>query len=216
MNPKTVVYSGIELPVCHQLVAGERSRDPAYGPLLAGRRNRYREGALRRLQPRRSPGHHLAKSVDQLPPMMDYNIRDGRTYMYFKGDPLYPFGFGLSYTTFKYSNLKASSPQLAKDGSLNVTVDVTNAGSVAGDAVAQLYIKHMKSKVERPREELKGFQRVSIQPNETRTVNIPLKAADLAYWDEKLGKFQVESEPVSLMVGDSSADIKLDTTVQVR
>ena len=97
-----------------------------------------------------NPGGHLVttwpKSVDQLPPMMDYNIRDGRTYMYFKGDPLYPFGFGLSYTTFKYSNLKTSSPQLAKDGTVTVSVDVTNTGAVAGDAVAQLYVKHLKSR----------------------------------------------------------------------
>jgi beta-glucosidase len=167
-----------------------------------------------------NPGGHLVttwpKSVDQLPPMMDYNIRDGRTYMYFKGEPLYPFGYGLSYTTFKYSNLKTSSPQLAKDGTVTVSVDVTNTGTVAGDAVAQLYVKHLESKVERPKEALKGFQRVNVQPNETKTVTIPLKAADLAYWDEKSGKFQVEAEPVSLMVGDSSADIKLDTTVKVQ
>jgi len=82
--------------------------------------------------------------------------------------------------------------------------------------VVQLYVKHLKSKVERPREELEGFQRVSIQPNETKTVEIPLKASQLAYWDEKENKFQVEAQPVSLIVGDSSADIKLDTTVQVQ
>ena len=166
-----------------------------------------------------NPGGHLVttwpKSVDQLPPMMDYNIRDGRTYMYFKGDPLYPFGFGLSYTTFKFSNLKTSSARLTKDGSVTVSVDVTNTGGVAGDEVVQLYVKHLKSEVERPREALKGFQRVTIQPSETKTVEIPMKASDLAYWNEKLDKFVVETEPVSLMVGDSSADIKLDTTVRV-
>jgi beta-glucosidase len=167
-----------------------------------------------------NPGGHLVttwpKSVDQLPPMMDYNIRNGRTYMYFKGDPLYPFGFGLSYTTFKYSNLKTSSPELASDGALTISVDVTNTGSVAGDAVPQLYVKHLGSKVERPREELTGFQRVSLAPSETKTVTIPLKAADLAYWNEKEGMFEVEAEPVSLMVGDSSASIKLNTTVKVK
>jgi beta-glucosidase len=166
-----------------------------------------------------NPGGHLVetwpKSLDQLPPMMDYNIRDGRTYMYFKGEPLYPFGYGLSYTTFKYSNLRTSSPQLAADGTVTVSVDVTNTGSRAGDAVVQLYVKHLDSKVERPREALKGFQRVTIQPNETKTVSIPLKASTLAWWDEKLPGFRVEAEPVQLMVGDSSSDIQLTATVSV-
>jgi beta-glucosidase len=166
-----------------------------------------------------NPGGHLVvtwpKSLDQLPPMMDYNIRDGRTYMYFKGEPLYPFGYGLSYTTFKYSNLRTSSSELAKDGTVIVSVDLTNTGSRAGDAVVQLYVKHQNSKVERPREELKGFQRVGIQPGETKTVQIPLQASTLAWWDEKLSAFSVETEPVSMMVGNSSADIQLITTVKV-
>jgi beta-glucosidase len=93
---------------------------------------------------------------------------------------------------------------------------VTNTGSVAGDAVAQLYVKHLKSKVDRPREELKGFQRVMVQPNETKTVSIPLKAADLAYWDERQNKFVVEAEPVGLMLGESSADIKLNSILKVQ
>ena len=166
-----------------------------------------------------NPGGHLVttwpKSLDQLPPMMDYNIRDGRTYMYFKGEPLYPFGYGLSYTTFRYSNLKTSSPTLAKDGTVTVSVDVKNTGKVAGDAVPQLYVTHLGSKVERPREELKGFERVSLKPGETKTVEIPLKASTLAYWDEQEGALRVEAEPLKVMIGDSSADIKLDTTIQV-
>jgi beta-glucosidase len=167
-----------------------------------------------------NPGGHLVttwpKSLDQLPPMMDYNIRDGRTYMYFKGEPLYPFGYGLSYTTFRYANLQTSASKLAKDGTVTVSVDVTNTGNRAGDDVVQLYVKHLQSRVERPREELKGFQRVTIEPNTTKTVHIPLKASDLAYWDEKLSGFKVEAEPVSIMIGDSAADIKLTTTVHVQ
>ena len=167
-----------------------------------------------------NPGGHLVetwpKSVDQLPPMMDYNIRDGRTYMYFKGEPLYPFGYGLSYTTFKYSNLRTTSAQLAKDGKVTVSVDVTNTGGMAGDQVVQLYVKHLGSKVERPREELKGFQRVTVQPSETRTVRIQLKALALAWWDEKLPGFRVEAEPVSVMIGNSSSDIQLTSTVWVQ
>ena len=167
-----------------------------------------------------NPGGHLVetwpKSLDQVPPMMDYNIRDGRTYMYFKGEPLYPFGYGLSYTTFKYSNLRTSSPQLAKDGSITVSVDVTNTGSRAGDAVVQMYVKHLGAKVAFPRDALKGFQRVTVQPNETKTVAIPLKASTLAWWDEKLPGFRVEAEPVRVMIGSSSADIQLTTEVRVQ
>jgi len=167
-----------------------------------------------------TPGGHLVttwpKSLSQLPAMMDYNIRDGRTYMYFKGDPLYPFGYGLSYTTFKLSNLKTSSPHVAKDGTVNVSVDVTNTGSRAGDEVVQLYVKHLRSKVERPREQLAGFKRVTVDPHETKTVEIAVPASRLAYWDTKLAAFKVETEPVSLMVGDSSADIALTATVHVQ
>jgi beta-glucosidase len=167
-----------------------------------------------------TPGGHLVetwpKSLDQLPPMMDYDIRHGRTYMYFKGEPLYPFGFGLSYTTFKFSNLRTSSPQVAKDGTVNISVDVTNTGSRTGDDVVQLYVKHLGSKVERPREQLVGFQRVNVQPNETKTVEIALPASRLAYWDVKLQGFRVETEPVTLMIGNSSANIALSATVQVQ
>src|SRR3984885_3282514 len=167
-----------------------------------------------------NPGGHLVttwpKSVDQLPAMMDYNIRHGRTYMYFKGEPLYPFGYGLSYTTFSYANLKASSAEVASDGAITVSVEVTNTGSRTGDEVVQLYVKHLKSKVERPIEELKGFQRVSLKPNETKTVRIALKASTLAYWDQRQSQFKVEAEPVKLMIGSSSKEIKLSTTVSIR
>jgi beta-glucosidase len=167
-----------------------------------------------------NPGGHLVttwpKSLDQLPPMMDYDIRHGRTYMYFKGEPLYPFGYGLSYTSFSFARLKASSSTLAKDGSVIVSVDVMNTGKRTGDEVVQLYVTHLGSKVERPLKELKGFQRVTLKPGETKTVQIPLAGTNLAYWSEKSGAFEVESEPVKVMVGDSSADTKLDTTLQIQ
>jgi beta-glucosidase len=156
------------------------------------------------------------KSLDQIPPMMDYDIRHGRTYMFFKGDPLYPFGFGLSYTTFAYANLKTSSPTLEKDGVLTVSVEVTNTGTVAGDEVVQLYVKHPKSRIERPNLELKGFQRVTIDPGERKMVQIPLKASTLAFWNEKQSRLEVESEPLDILIGSSSRDIKLSSTVQVR
>jgi beta-glucosidase len=166
-----------------------------------------------------NPGGHLVttwpKGLEQEPPMMDYNIRDGRTYMYFKGEPLYPFGFGMSYTTFSYAKLRTSAPRVAKDGTVTVSVDVTNTGEREGDAVVQLYVAHPKSKIERPREELKGFKRVTLKAHETRTVEIPLKAATLAYWDEKAKALRVETEPLKVMVGDSSAHLPLEATVAV-
>jgi beta-glucosidase len=116
------------------------------------------------------------KSLDQLPPMMDYNIRDGRTYMYFKGQPLYPFGYGLSYTQFKYSHLKTSAPALAGNGSITVTVDVKNTGRVAGDEVVQLYVRQADSVLEPRLEALRGFQRITLQPGETKTVDLILPA----------------------------------------
>jgi beta-glucosidase len=155
------------------------------------------------------------KSADDLPPMMDYNIRNGRTYMYFKGQPLYPFGYGLSYTTFVYSNLHASAARLAKDGKVTVSVTVTNTGKRDGQEVVQLYVKHMGSKVERPIKELRGFQRVALKAGEAKTVEIPLKAKDLAYWDAPSQKWVVEDEKVNLMVGGSSADVKAQQTIDV-
>ena len=215
VNPKTVVilvssfpfainWSQANVPAILHMAHSSQDEGTALAKVLFGDYN---------------PGGRLVttwpRSVDQLPPMMDYDIRHGRTYMYFKGDPLYPFGYGLSYTTFSYANLKTSSKELATDGSVTVSVDVKNTGSQMGDEVVQLYVKHLKSKVERPGEELKGFQRVTLKPNETKTVQIPLKASTLAYWDEKQGRFKVEAEPVSVMVGSSSKDIKLTTEVRV-
>ena len=156
------------------------------------------------------------KSLDQLPPMMDYNIRHGRTYLYFKGKPLYPFGYGLSYTTFKYSGLKTSSSSLAPDGSITVSVDVMNTGDRAGEEVMQLYVKHLRSKVGRPVKELRGFRRVALQPGETTTVELPLPAKSLAYWDTGRHAFVVEPDTVEISVGGSSADAKLKTKVKVQ
>ena len=90
--------------------------------------------------------------------MMDYDIRHGRTYMYFKGEPQYPFGYGLSYTTFAYANLRTSAPRLSPGAPLTVSVDVTNTGARAGDEVVQLYVRYPESKVERPLKQLRGFR----------------------------------------------------------
>jgi beta-glucosidase len=131
------------------------------------------------------PGGRLVqtwpRSLDQLPPMMDYDIRHGRTYMYLKGEPLYPFGYGLSYTSWRYDSLRISSPVI-KDG-VTVSINVTNTGDREGDEVVQLYVSHENSKVPRPIKELKGFCRLTLRANETKTVRFRLSAKDLAYWN---------------------------------
>src|SRR5271165_652993 len=167
-----------------------------------------------------NPGGRLVTtwpmSLEQLPPMMDYDLRHGRTYMYFKGKPLYPFGYGLSYTSFEYSHLKTSAQQLGKDGEVTVSVDVRNSGARAGDEVVQMYVAHEGSKVERPIEELKGFKRIRLEPGKKTTVRMTLKANDLAYWSVDKGAWQVETDQVQVLIGSSSADIKLKTTVKVK
>lgn len=156
------------------------------------------------------------RSMDQLPPLMDYNIRHGRTYMYLKSEPLYPFGYGLSYTTFRYSKLRTSARRLPKDGEVVVSVDVRNTGSRAGDEVVQMYVQHLNSRVERPLKELRGFARVTIPPGATKTVQMRLAARTLAYWDQASQRYVVETGRIRVMVGGSSADVRLDKTIAVQ
>lgn len=159
-----------------------------------------------------NPGGKLGmtwpRSLSQLPPMMDYDIRDGRTYMYFNGQPLYPFGHGLSYTRFRYAGLKVSARDLSQEHPITVSADITNTGAHRGDEVVQLYVKHLHSSVSRPNEELKGFERITLNPGETRKVAFQLRAADLSYWDEPAGRWTVEPDQVQIRLGSSSADIR--------
>ena len=166
-----------------------------------------------------NPGGRLVQtwplSVEQLPSMMDYNIRNGRTYMYFKGTPLYPFGFGLSYTTFKYSNFFMPSSLPNVTGNLVIKVDVTNTGKRAGDEVIQVYVQHLDSKVIRPVKELKTFNRVTLQAGEKKTVELLIKVEDLKYWDELEHQFVLEHDNLNIMVGSSSTDIKFQKTINL-
>ena len=159
--------------------------------------------------------HTWPKSLDQLPTMMDYDIRHGRTYMYFKGEPLYPFGYGLSYTSFRYSNIRLSSRHMANNGGVNVMVDIENTGKRSGDEVVQMYVSYPNSTIERPNRQLTGFRRITLLPGEKTTVPLRLDAKALAYWDSKSGQFVVEPDIVDVMVGSSSADIKLKTATIV-
>ena len=203
--PYTINWSQAHVPAILHMTHASQDEGTALAQVIFGGYN---------------PGGHLSETwpaaMDQLPPMMDYNIRHGRTYMYANGQPLYPFGYGLSYTTFRYSHLHTNSATLAKDGTVTVTFDVTNTGKVTGDTVPQLYVKHLKSTVDRPLQELKGFQRITLAPGESETVGLVLDAAKLAYWNTTTKAFTVEAEPIRLMIGQSSADIKLSQTLTVQ
>jgi beta-glucosidase len=152
------------------------------------------------------------RRVEDLPRFEDYRMM-GRTYRFFHGTPLYAFGHGLSYTTFRYTNLRTSSDTLSTDDTITVRVDVTNTGKRAGDEVVQLYVQHLRSAVERPIKDLRGYARVRLDPGERRTVALPLAASSLAYWDSGGHRWVVEEEPIRIQVGASSADIRLNKTI---
>lgn len=154
-------------------------------------------------------------SVAQLP--LYYNTKPtGRGYNYvdLSGKPLFPFGHGLSYTTFAYSNLRVTPRRIDPTGSATVTVDVENVGPLTGDEVVQLYIRDMVASVARPLKELKGFRRITLKPGEKSTVSFRLGPEELAMLDREL-KLVVEPGAFEVMVGSSSEDIKLRTTLEV-
>ena len=149
------------------------------------------------------------KSLAQLPPMMDYDIRHGRTYMYFREEPLYPFGYGLSYTTFAYRDLKVT-----RNGeSIDASVTLKNTGRRVGDEVVQLYVKHLNSKVARPLKELKGFTRITLGPQEEKVVHLSVPLSRLAYWNTD--RWVVEKDQIEITVGGSSIDARLRKTMKL-
>jgi len=164
------------------------------------------------------PGGRLVqtwpRSMEQLPPMMDYNITDGRTYMYFRGEPLYAFGYGLSYTTFSYSDFRVHKTSTATATKIVTSVDVTNTGKVTGDEVVQLYVQHLNSSVSRPAKELKGFQRITLKPGEKKLVHFLIDTNDLAYWDENENQWSTEHTELKIMIGSSSDNIKFSKQIE--
>jgi beta-glucosidase len=155
-------------------------------------------------------------SIDQLPPILDYNIRNGRTYMYDKNVPLFPFGYGLTYTSFKYSGLKAEKNSLNNSEVVNITFNLRNTGNFDSDEVTQLYVSFPESKVDRPRIALKGFKRVFVGKGESIKVSIPLKASDLTYWDIDKHAFVLEKGTVKFFIGSSSEDSRLQGEIKVQ
>jgi beta-glucosidase len=154
-------------------------------------------------------------SLDGVPPPNEYDVSKGYTYLYFKGLPLYPFGYGLSYTHFEYSHLKLSAATIASTGKVGVSFDVKNTGERAGSDVAQLYTHQEHSAVVQPIKSLRRFARVTLQPGETQQVKFTLPASELAYWDVGAKGFRVEPGTFDVLVGASSEDIRLRDRLMV-
>ncbi len=147
-------------------------------------------------------------SESQVPPQDQYDVTKGFTYMYIKGKPLFAFGHGLSYTTFKYGRLKLSSNHITAAGEIAAAITVKNTGRRAGDEVVQLYIREIEPCVERPAEELRGFRRIHLDPGQTMTVNFTVPGAKLAFYDEDIHAFRVNPGPFQVLIGGASDDIR--------
>jgi len=129
--------------------------------------------------------------------------------------PLYPFGYGLSYTTFRFANLHLSKTRLKAGDSVEVVVDVTNTGAVPGDAVAQLYIHQRSGSASRPVRQLEGFRRVTLQPGETRTLRFSLRRDELQFWSPQTKRWVVEPSIFDVWVGeDATAELHAELTLE--
>jgi beta-glucosidase len=219
LNPRTVVY----LETIGQVDLS--ALGPDVHTLLWSSYNGQRKGEALAdvLFGRIDPSGHLPftwYAGGGLPPIGNYAIRPGvsnpgRTYMYFPGPVAYAFGHGLSYTTFDYSPLRLDHDGVTADGTVSVSVDVTNSGAVAGAPVVQLYAVTPGAGGDRPYRRLAGFRKVMVQPGQTVTVDLTVKVADLAFFDEAAGRFEVDQGLYRLEVGASSGDIRQTATVNV-
>jgi beta-glucosidase len=167
-----------------------------------------------------NPSGHLTQtwpqSQSQVADILNYDIiKSGQTYMYSAQPTLYPFGYGLSYTTFRYGDLRLSKPEMSGHGLITASVEVTNTGQREGRDVVQLYVHQERSRAAQPMKKLIAFRNVDLAPGQTTTVRFPVRASDLAFWDVTRNTWVVERSNFDLMVGSSSADIASSATLWV-
>lgn len=160
--------------------------------------------------------HTVYADATQVPPQDEYDIARGFTYMYVKGEPLFPFGHGLSYTAFRYGGLHLSAQAMPVDGCVTASLEIANTGLRAGDEVVQLYTRAVPPGMRRPAKELRGFARVTLPPGEARTVTFVVAARTLARWDEGERRFVTAEGAYEIQAGASSSDIRARATVLVK
>ncbi len=154
------------------------------------------------------------QSIDDLPDFSNYSMK-GRTYKYFKGKPLYPFGHGLSYTTFEYNSLQLSSETMSQTKQCNVSIAVTNSGNRTGEEVVQLYIQPQGLSSSDPIHVLKGFKRIELKPGETAKVEFELPASSFRRWNTAIGDYEVKAGKYLIQVGSSSSDIRKEGLLEI-
>ena len=154
----------------------------------------------------------IPRSVGHLPVFYNHKPSARRGYLLDEVSPLFPFGFGLSYTQFSFKNVRLAQKKIKRNGATKVLVDVTNTGKRAGTEVVQLYIRDCVSSVTRPVKELKSFAKILLPPGETKTVELAITPESLAFWDVRM-KYTVEPGEFEIMVGSSSRDIDLQKTI---
>jgi beta-glucosidase len=152
----------------------------------------------------------------QVPPTDEYDISKGFTYMYLKGRPLYAFGHGLSYTTFRYSDLQLSHAKASAGDVVSVSLKVKNTGSRSGEEVVQLYVKDEKSTVVRPDKELRRFKRIALDAGAEQEVSWTLPVSELAFYDEAIHDFRVEPGGFRILLGSASDDIRLIKKIDIK
>ncbi|WP_458121020.1 glycoside hydrolase family 3 C-terminal domain-containing protein [Paenibacillus sp. Z6-24] len=156
------------------------------------------------------------RSEEQLGDLKDYDIiRSQRTYQYFDGKALYPFGHGLTYAPIQYSDLELDTAEVDAQGMVRLSVRVSNTGDIDSDEVVQLYTKLEQSRIQRPLRTLQAFQRIHLAAGQSQTVTFQLAAAELAIWDVTRSRYCVESGSYTFMIGRSSADIQRQAEVRV-
>ena len=178
----------------------------------SGNRPCRRRCFVRRLQSGWKLPITIPRSAGHLPAFYNYKPSARRGYLFDDVTPLYSFGFGLSYTTFAFTNVRLKKKKVGLKDSTQVLVDVTNRGKRAGAEVVQMYIRDLVSSVTRPVKELKGFQKISLQPGETKTVALDITPELLAFYNVNM-KYVVEPGEFEIMVGSSSRDVDLQKVV---
>ncbi|MBK8186795.1 MAG: glycoside hydrolase family 3 C-terminal domain-containing protein [Cellvibrio sp.] len=156
----------------------------------------------------------VPRSVGHLPVYYNHKPTAKRGYAFDKTDALFPFGFGLSYTQFTYSDLSLNKTKIAANETLEITATITNTGAYAGDEVVQLYVNDPVATVTQPVKLLKGFKRVSLQPKESKKVTFTLSANQLAFYDRQM-QYVVEPGVINVMLGSSSADVRLKNQFEI-